>query len=312
MHIVYSVVVTYNGSKWIEKCLDSLIISTVKTEIIVVDNNSSDNTLKLIQEHYPKVTIIESINNLGFGKANNIGLRIALQNKADYVLLLNQDSWINPDSLEKILEQFVLNPGFGIIAPMNMNTDGSCLETGFQSELSYENCPEFTSDAYLTKKKELYQIKNYINASCWLLSRSCLVSVGGFDPLFSHYGEDINYCMRAHYHGFKVGLSTLTRSYHARDNYVPKASQLSLFIKKGRTRYISNYLLPKLTNLELHYFKFFFEELIILFLLVLKSILSFRKIILYFSIIGFLVPRFLKIARHRQISKKRQPSFIEV
>jgi GT2 family glycosyltransferase len=310
MHIIYSIVVTYNGEKWIEKCLNSLIISTVKIGIIVIDNNSGDNTLSILESKYSTVMLVKSPQNLGFGIANNIGLRIALQNKADYVLLLNQDSWINPDSVEKMLGQFLSNPGFGIIAPVNMNIDASGLETGFQSELSYENCPGFVSDAYLNQKKDLYLIKNYINASCWLISRACIMSVGGFDPLFSHYGEDINYCMRARYHSFSVGVSILTHSYHARDNYIHKAGKFLMYIKKGRTRYINNYLLPKLTNLELHYFKFYFEELIVLFLLLLKSILSIKKIILYFSIIGFLVFRFFKIARHRQISKKRQPSFI--
>lgn len=80
---VNTIIVTYNGAQWIEKCLDSLHECKVKTHILIVDNASTDNTLSIIREKYPEVELIESAKNLGFGKANNIGLRKALDERAD-------------------------------------------------------------------------------------------------------------------------------------------------------------------------------------------------------------------------------------
>ena len=95
---IFAIVITYNGQKWYDRCFGSLSASETPVEIVVVDNASSDDTVGFIKERFPGVHLIESKENLGFAKANNIGIRYALDNDADFVFLLNQDAWIEKDT----------------------------------------------------------------------------------------------------------------------------------------------------------------------------------------------------------------------
>ena len=89
---VISIIITYNGSKWVEKCFGSLVKSTHPLKIIAVDNASDDGTPEIIHTKYPEVEVINSEQNLGFGKANNIGLRKALEERADYAFY--KQAWL--------------------------------------------------------------------------------------------------------------------------------------------------------------------------------------------------------------------------
>ena len=91
---IFAIVVTYNGMRWYDRCFGSLRNSDMPVETIVIDNASTDETVSYIKEHFHEVCLIESKENLGFAKANNIGIKRALDNGADYVFLLNQDAWV--------------------------------------------------------------------------------------------------------------------------------------------------------------------------------------------------------------------------
>ena len=95
--LIYTIVVTYNGMRWIDRCLNSLLATTIPTHILVIDNSSNDGTSEYIKTNFPSVEVISSNVNLGFGSANNIGFQKALDLKADFVFLLNQDASIEPD-----------------------------------------------------------------------------------------------------------------------------------------------------------------------------------------------------------------------
>jgi GT2 family glycosyltransferase len=204
---VFAIIVTYNGIKWIEECIQSLLNSNLKVSIIIVDNNSSDKTVSFIKEKYNEdVFLIESKENLGFGKGNNLGLSYALKNGADYVFLLNQDAFIEKDTLVKLVEVANNNPEFGIISPIHLNAEGTALEAYFSSFVDRSNSPSFYSDFVLHKKiAEIYETK-FVNAAAWLIPKKTLSEVGGFDPIFNHYGEDDNYCQRIKFHGYKIGV----------------------------------------------------------------------------------------------------------
>lgn len=209
---VFTIVVTFNASKWIDKCFTSLLNSKYPTEIVVIDNNSFDNTPQKIKNGFPKVTVIEIDNNLGFAKANNIGIKLALEKGADYVFLLNQDAWIEANTIENLLQSFKNN--VGIVSPIHLNGSGNALDINF----SFCMPSDFISDCYLKKIKPEYRSK-MVNAAAWLVSAECLRKVGGFDTLlFTHYGEDDNYCQRLEYHGYKLIVNTEAKIYHDREN----------------------------------------------------------------------------------------------
>lgn len=215
---IYSIVVTFNGAQWIEKCLDSLLKSTIPTKIVIIDNNSTDNTLEIIEAFNTQVELIQTGQNMGFGKANNIGIQKALEYAADYVFLLNQDAWIEPDTIEKLLQAAISNPEYGILSPIHLNGLGKLIDNLLYKNLTKHPCGrELFSDLYnKSNKDKIYEI-TYVNAACWLLSKECIKIVGLFDPIFEHYGEDNNYCHRVEYHKFKIGIMTCAKIYHDRE-----------------------------------------------------------------------------------------------
>jgi GT2 family glycosyltransferase len=205
MDRVIAIVVTYNGEKWINKCLSSLIASEIPLQIIVIDNASSDSTVKIIEQDYPEVELIKSEINLGFGKGNNIGLRKAINENADYVFLLNQDAWIEPKTINKLVKIHKENNQFGILSPFHFDYEKSKIEYYFSTIINPFDCPDIINDIYFKTFKIIYEIK-FIHAACWLISRDCLQKVGGFDPVFPLYCEDNDYIIRTNYFKFKIGV----------------------------------------------------------------------------------------------------------
>ncbi len=210
---VVVIVVTYNGAKWVNKCFSSLIQSAIPLKILAIDNASTDNTVLLIKEFFPSVELIETGINLGFGKANNIGFRKALRENADYVFLLNQDAWVETDSIKLLINAAEQNRGFGILSPFHILPQNDKLEWYFSTYISPEKCRNLYSDIYFNRVENIYEVE-FINAAAWIITRTCLLEVGGFDPLFPHYGEDEDYCERVLYKKYKIGIVPSSKIFH--------------------------------------------------------------------------------------------------
>ncbi|MEZ4787337.1 MAG: glycosyltransferase family 2 protein [Flavobacterium haoranii] len=202
---VVVIIVTYNGSNWLNKCLQSLQKSVMPISVIAVDNASTDNSVEILKQ-FSFVEVIQSETNLGFGKANNIGIQKALEQNFDYYFLLNQDTWIESDAIQNLVEIASQNENFGIVSPMHFSPDEISLDANF--EMYWNRKTNSISS-------EIDEVP-FINAAAWLLSRKVIEKVGYFEPLFDHYGEDRNYTDRVHYHGFKTVVVKNSRIYHDR------------------------------------------------------------------------------------------------
>lgn len=214
--IVYSIIVTFNGKEWIERSVESLLSSTFPSNIIVVDNASIDGTVDIIREKFPMVELVESETNLGFGKANNIGIRKAFEKGADYFFLLNQDAWVKRDTVEKLIQIQKDFPRFHILSPIHLNGLGDAIDINFQDYLANKKSPGFISDLFLQKLKPVYE-GSFVNAAAWLVTSKCIQLLGGFDPLFQHYGEDTDFINRAQGKSLKLGIVPAALIYHDRD-----------------------------------------------------------------------------------------------
>lgn len=236
---LFIIIVTYNGMAWLKPCLESC----EGYKIVVVDNNSSDDTVAYIEKHYPEVKLFPQQKNLGFGQANNLGISYALKQGADYVYLLNQDAYLGEGCLESLLTAHKQNPEYGVLSPIHTNAEKNRLDRGFSNYLSYDLNRDFFSDFVLdNSKKEVYEVP-FVNAAGWLIPKKCLQTVGGFDPIFFHYGEDDNYCQRVRYHRFKIGVVPTSFMVHDREE------RKETVIKKGTHKYYTN--LEK--RLKVHY-----------------------------------------------------------
>jgi GT2 family glycosyltransferase len=213
---MFVIVVTYNGCKWVEKCFGSLMNSSIPLKIMVVDNGSSDGTLEMIRKNFSKVEIVETRRNLGFGKANNIGIKRAYEAGAEYVFLLNQDAWVEPDTLEKLVDAAVRFPEYGIISPVHLNGAGTKLDRNFSDYIIPLNCPDLYSDMWVGRLKDQVYNVDFVNAAAWLMRRETIATIGGFNPIFFAYCEDDNYIHRMRFHELKIGVFPHSNVYHDR------------------------------------------------------------------------------------------------
>jgi len=221
------IVVTYNGMKWIDKCLSSIRGSSVSTDAMVIDNASDDGTPHYVSVNYPEIKLVENRRNLGFGQANNMGLKYALDNGYDYVYLLNQDAWLMPVTIEKLIKVNLENPDFGILSPLQLDHDMQHIEEEVGYRLSdYPTGKELIDDACFNRLRDVYAVM-HIPAAHWLISIEAIRRNGGFSPTFFHYGEDYNYVDRLHYHNMKVGVVLTARGVHDKGfRITPKEKQM--------------------------------------------------------------------------------------
>lgn len=232
---VFVIIVTYKGKQWYDRCFNSLLASSVSVNIVVVDNASEDGSVEYIKERFPIINVIESKENLGFGRANNIGMRYAFDHECDYVFLLNQDAWVEVDTIETLVKCHKKNPSFGVISPVHMTGDGKSMN--FLLNDGNHN-RDFLSDLYCGTIKDLYTI-SYVNAAAWLMPRMTLEKIGGFCPIIFHYGEDDDYLNRLRYHHIKIGLCPSTKIFHDTRNRLDESIR---FFQKANVEKIDEYL----------------------------------------------------------------------
>jgi GT2 family glycosyltransferase len=213
---------------WIERCFGSLQNSETPLLTVAIDNGSTDGTVEFIKQHFPKIVVIENRRNLGFAKANNIGMKYALNHGADYVFLLNHDAWIERDTVTLCLETFKKNAAIGIVSPLHLNGT----KTGYD-KLFAINCltEEFFEDEKNDCLKDFYIVPKS-NAAAWLIDTRVIRKIGGFDTLlFTHYGEDSNYYQRLAYHGFKLAVCSQTTICHDRADRIANGNERGIWEK---------------------------------------------------------------------------------
>ena len=299
---IFVIIVTYKGHQWYERCFASLRDSEYPVQTIVIDNASNDGTVEYIREHFPEIYLIESNENLGFGRANNIGMRYALDHDCDYVFLLNQDAWIEPNSISELVKIHHQYPEYGVLSPMHVTADKKGLYIQIEDGKT-DHANSLLSDCYFQSLKDVYTFK-YINAAAWLMTRKTLETVGGFDPIFFLYGEDDNYLQRMEYHGVKLGLAPKIQIIHDHQNEEKNNTN-----EKWHYRYIqsklveyTNILRPRSTRGYIRYL--YRKVLVCLFLFNKQSITQ------YVEEIRLLQKYKIQIQNSRRINSIKQSSWL--
>lgn len=223
---ILTIVVTYNAMKWLDRCLGSLSESEVPTDVIVIDNGSVDGTCEYIAGNYPDVLLTRSEENLGFGKANNVGFRYALEHQYRYVYLMNQDAWVYKDTLSVLTSAMDSDSSIGILSPMQMTASGDRPDMRFEKKCPAEALEDISGPVASGK---VYETK-FVMAAHWMISRKCLQKVGGFSPAFPHYGEDDNFIHRARLKGYRICVHSGAKAVHDREMR-PQSKDASMRLK---------------------------------------------------------------------------------
>ncbi len=221
------IIVNYNVRDFLHHALVSLqkAMKGIRGEIIVVDNASDDGSIEMIKHRFPKVRLIASDSNLGFAKANNVGLK---QARGKYILLINPDTLVQEDTLQVMIRFFEENPDVGLAGCKIMNPDGTfqlaCRRsfpapwaaftkmTGLSSLFPGSRLFGRYNLTYLSPD-ETYEI-DAVSGSFMLVRREAYEQVGGLDEDFFMYGEDLDWCYRIQRAGWKNYYVHLTQIIH--------------------------------------------------------------------------------------------------
>ena len=190
------IIVNYNTAHFLKTCLDSILNQkNADYEIIVVDNGSTDNSFEILKDYENRITLIKNNENLGFGKANNIGAKIA---KGDFLFLLNQDTEFTSDyDLKKITDFVKANKHYGLVSTKIT-----------EMKTKRETKPRET---YPGEKIILHPLRGMPGTIAWVLGavmilpKEVYAKIHGFDEDFFLYGEDIDICLRVRKAGYKIG-----------------------------------------------------------------------------------------------------------
>ncbi|MEP6512498.1 MAG: glycosyltransferase family 2 protein [Parafilimonas sp.] len=251
------IVVNYNVKYFLEQCLRSVLtaINNIEAEILVVDNNSTDNSIVYLKDKFPTVTFIQNDTNLGFSKANNQALKIAT---GEYILYLNPDTILAEDVLLNCLNFFKANDKAGAIGVKLVDGAGRFLpesKRSFPSPLAalyklsgmaklFPKSKIFNRYAlgYLDEDK-VYEVD--ILAGAFIMApKKILDSLKGFDEDFFMYGEDIDLSYRIQKSGYKNYYLGTEAVIHFKGKSTPSTNvtyvrhfykAMSIFVRKHYT-----------------------------------------------------------------------------
>ena len=201
-------VANYNGSAVIRPCLASIYGQTAEAEIevLVNDDASTDDSVDLIRREYPQATLLESEQNLGFCGANN---RLAEVARGDYLLLLNNDAWLEPDAIASLLRAVDTCGEAVYTLPQFAADGGELLDCGMSMDL-------FANPVPLGERRQ--QPVAMVMGACLWLPRDLWQRCGGFPEWFGSIGEDMYLCCYARILGHPV-LALADSGYHHHVGY---------------------------------------------------------------------------------------------
>jgi len=203
--LVSVIIVNYNGKRHLEKCLESLMnVDYEKCEVILVDNNSTDNSVEFVKNVHPSVIIIKLDNNYGFAEPNNIGAKNA---KGEFLLFLNNDTVVNPNFIREMVKVLNQDSEIAICQSLLLKPNGEVESSG--------DFIDILGRAYMSKEKET-KVKEILSArgASMMVRKKMFWELGGFDKNFFASFEDIDLSWRAWIWGYKIVLVPNSIVYH--------------------------------------------------------------------------------------------------
>jgi len=237
--LTYVIVVNWNGMRDTLECLASLEkVIYPSMCIVVVDNGSVDGSQEEIRRTHPGVTLLETGTNLRYAGGNNAGIRLALEKGADQIMLLNNDTTVDPEFLGALTDTLQLSADTGIVAPKILySAKPGCVwyaggEISFWTGTMHHRGIRENDDGRFDLPCET----GYASGCCLLAKKSTVERIGLLDESYFMYSEDADWCMRARRAGFRIMYEPRARIWHKVS--VSAGGHLSSF--KLRNKFVSN------------------------------------------------------------------------
>ncbi|MDF1516126.1 MAG: glycosyltransferase family 2 protein, partial [Anaerolineae bacterium] len=214
---VIVVALTWNQKQDTLHCLASLQKMTYANfDLLLVDNGSVDGTATAVREQYPDVSVIENAENLGFPGGFNVGLRYAISQEADYIFMINNDTFVDPSLLDYLV-QYANEPEIGMVSPKIYYAEKPnriWSVGGIRHPLTYEMTAKGDNSEDLGQWDTVID-RDYLVGCALLMSRKMLEDVGLLDEgYFPIYYEDMDLCLRVRQAGYRLLLVPQAQMWH--------------------------------------------------------------------------------------------------
>ncbi|HEX8182290.1 MAG TPA: glycosyltransferase family 2 protein [Candidatus Saccharimonadales bacterium] len=193
--IISTIILTWNSQAFIEDCINSVIQSSLKSEIIVIDNNSSDNTRTLVKSKFQNIELVNTGSNLGYAAGNNVGVRKVIdQQNSDYIFILNPDAILDVKCLEELVKVALASPSSAILSPKIKYIDGNALwYAGAYIDWSTGESPHRGQGEIDSRQYEQIQPVSRASGCAMLISIDAIKKVGLMDESFFLYYEETDW-----------------------------------------------------------------------------------------------------------------------
>jgi len=233
--LVSIIILNYNAGELIEKCVDSIYQSNYKNyEIIVVDNNSKDNSHVRCKERFPEIKVIENKKNLGYCEGNNVGIR---KSKGKFIIILNPDTIVEPKWINELLsgyEKF----GDGMYQPKFLTIDNESIlqSTGNMIQLFGFGYSRNKGDKDENQFNNIENI-NYASGTCLFTTKEIFTKLGFFDSFLFAYHDDLDLCWRASMQGIQSYYIPTSIVFHPSEGFSFKWSNFKFFLLERNRLY---------------------------------------------------------------------------
>lgn len=211
------ILLNYNSADSTIECIESIKENETKInyEIVVVDNKSQDDSIQKL-EKLNNIKLIKSNENNGFASGNNIGIKYAIENGAQYILLLNNDTTIEKDAISILAEQLNNHNELGIIGSRIMYYDNKELINYCGGEIDWLKATSIHNNykQKFNNNVENFFYTNFITGCCMLIKKEVFEKVGYLPEEYFMYYEDVDYCVKVKEAGYKLGIDTSSVIYH--------------------------------------------------------------------------------------------------
>jgi GT2 family glycosyltransferase len=238
------VIANWNGASHLPDCLNSLEqldYPRERYEVIVVDNGSTDGSIGLLEQRYPWVRVVANPVNLGFAAASNIGAEAAT---ADCVAFLNNDMRADSRWLAALVESYAPESGYVCIAGAILSWDGTQIDF-VDGRINFHGAPEAEYRDHPLEESLIEDGRDlpFPCGGSMLISRDLFLELGGFDPDYFAYCEDVDLGWRLWVCGYKVRLAAGSRCFHRRHgtgSSIPLHTRIVLYERNNLTSLIKN------------------------------------------------------------------------
>jgi hypothetical protein len=232
--LVYVVILNWNNASDTLECLHSLQDTDYKSYIpVVVDNGSTDGSVEILRTAFPGIHQIELESNLGYAAGNNVGIEYALEEGADYILVLNNDTLVDKGMLRELVAFAETNEKIGMVGPKMYCYQPEDTIFALGSFVDWPKGETSNRGMFLPASDIGFPLEaepvDFIPGCCVLVSRRMLEKVGLLDPIYYLNYEDVDWGFRAHGEGFEVWFNPEAALWHKVSATMGQASPMNTY-----------------------------------------------------------------------------------